>query len=120
MYSGKTALCSGIQWDMVMKFVDGKKDAEGTDNFDVRTVNSSRHTGSLAKTGANNHDKVQNIYDLEGNTEEYVAEKNATSNPFVGRGGSYYGDSYHRASLHYNHIFDANRISSFRVTLYVK
>ena len=82
----KSAMCSGIQWDMVMKFVDGKTDGNGN-TYDVRTVNSTRHANGDTNTGKNVADKVQNIYDLEGNCYEYVAEKNNTSFPFVLRGG---------------------------------
>ena len=61
----KSAMCSGIQWDMTMKFVTGKTDGNGN-TYDVRTDNSIRHTSGEEKTGENLSDKVQNIYDLEG------------------------------------------------------
>ena len=41
----KSAMCSGIQWDMVMKFVDGKKDGDG-DTYNVRTAKYARHSES--------------------------------------------------------------------------
>ena len=82
----KSAICSGIQWDMAMRVVDGKIDCNG-DAYDVRITNASRHIGSKTKSGKNLADKVQNIYDFEGNCVEYVAEKNNTRNPFVLRGG---------------------------------
>ncbi|MEI3356476.1 MAG: hypothetical protein V8R81_05455 [Clostridia bacterium] len=78
----KSAMCSGIQWDMVMKFIDGKTDGNG-EIYDVRTYNSTRHIGSKAEAGKNLADKVQNIYDLEGNCWEYVAEKNNISDPII-------------------------------------
>jgi hypothetical protein len=71
-----------------MKFVDGKKDGNGN-IYDVRTNNQTRHKGSdigVELAGKSIADKVQNIYDLEGNCYEYVAEKNNTSSPFVLRG----------------------------------
>ena len=37
----KSAMCSGIQWDMVMKFVDGKTDGNGN-TYDVRMNNQTR------------------------------------------------------------------------------
>lgn len=70
----KSALCSGIQWDMIMKFVDGNMDANNS-IFYVKEDNPNRHIGSLFPTGYNSNDKVQNIYDLEGNCSEWVAEK---------------------------------------------
>ena len=69
----KSALCSGIQWDAIMNFVNKKEDGKGN-AFDVTTSNSDRHTGSLANSGQNEADKVCNIYDLEGNYWEYIAE----------------------------------------------
>ena len=115
----KSAMCSGIQWDMVMKFVDGKTDGNGN-TYDVRTVNSTRHTGSKTEAGKNLADKVQNIYDLEGNCYEYVAEKNNTSYPFVSRGGYYYNDSYNRASLRNSFDGSAGSGVTFRSALYIK
>ena len=115
----KSAMCSGIQWDMVMKFVDGKKD--GKENpYDVRTYNPDRHTGSIAEAGKNLSDKVQNIYDLEGNCEEYVAEKNNTSIPLVYRGGNYSCSNYYRASFRLNNNDYANSHRTFRSVLYIK
>ena len=116
--SVKSALCSGIQWDMVMKFVDGKKPAQG-ETYDVRTYDANRHTESKTTAGKNEYDKVQNIYDLEGNCFEYVAEKNNSSVPFVGRGGSCLRDSSHRASKRYGTYDLDNNIWAFRPALYI-
>ena len=115
----KSAMCSGIQWDMVMKFIDGKTDGNG-EIYDVRTYNSTRHIVSKAEAGKNLADKVQNIYDLEGNCYEYVAEKNNTSYPFVNRGGNYSNDSSYRASLRRSYNGDANSSGTFRSALYIK
>ncbi len=115
----RSSLCSGIQWDMVMKFVDGKNDANGH-VFDVRTVSPERHSGSVAQTGKDNDDKVQNIYDLEGNCYEWVAEKNNnTSLPFVFRGGGYDNGSNSRASLRTSGSDGAVYDGSFRPALYI-
>ena len=116
----KSAMCSGIQWDMVMKFVDGKTDGNGN-TYDVRTVNSTRHANGDTNTGKNVADKVQNIYDLEGNCYEYVAEKNNTSFPFVLRGGDYddrFSDN--RASERTKFDGSAFSIITFRSVLYIK
>ena len=115
----KSAMCSGIQWDMVMKFVDGKTDGKGS-NYDVRTYNSTRHTGSKTEAGKNLADKVQNIYDLEGNCFEYVAEKNNTSVPFVSRGGYYSGSSNYRASRRNGNLGYASSYNTFRSAFYIK
>ena len=117
--SVKSALCSGIQWDMVMHFVDQKMDGTGEKIFDVRVADSDRHTGSKAESGKNINDKVQNIYDLEGNCWEWVAEKNNTSNQFVGRGGTYGSVSNNRDSVRYSSDDGAYSTFSFRSALYI-
>ena len=115
----KSAMCSGIQWDMVIKFVDGKTDGNG-DTYDARTYNSTRHTGSKTEVGKNSADKVQNIYDLEGNCYEYVAEKNNTSYPFVHRGG--YCGIYNSNIASERNGYDgaASIYLTFRIVLYIK
>ena len=85
----------GCQWDQVMKFADDKEDGEGN-TFDVTTYNQSRHTNSLAATGNNTNDKVQNIYDLEGNVYEWTLEANYTDSR--DRRGGYCSDSSYSAS----------------------
>ena len=115
----KSAMSSGIQWDMVMHFVDGKYDGTGKKLFNVKVYDETRHTGSKAESGKNNNDKVQNIYDLEGNAYEYVAEKNSSSGPFVIRGGGYGKDSGRIASLRFGGVGHANGYTTFRPTLYI-
>ena len=116
----KSAMCSGIQWDMVMEFVDGKTDGKGNP-YDVRTYNSTRHRERKAEAGKNIADKVQNIYDLEGNCFEYVAEKNNISYPFVMRGGTCgnYGGTG-RASERRSGSDNASSNYTFRPALYVE
>ena len=103
---------------MVMKFVEGKNDANNH-IFDVRTASSARHSGSVAQTGKDNDDKVQNIYDIEGNCFEWVAEKNNTSYPFVRRGGFYNNDSRYRASTRFIYDDGVSDFESFRPALYI-
>ncbi len=117
----KSAMCSGIQWDMIMKFVDGKIDGKGK-KYDVRIYNQERHRGvnkGVEIAGNNLADKVQNIYDLEGNGIEYVAEKNNTSSPFIGRGGDYNNGSYDRASRRNHGNGKGNSNVTFRMALYI-
>ena len=99
----ESAICSGIQWDMVMRFVNGKLDGKNK-IYNVRVSDIQRHAhphtdgpwidmdGNRAdipsNSGLNDDDKVQNIYDLEGNVSEYIAEKNNTTDSFVYRGGN--------------------------------
>ena len=121
----KSGLISGIQWDMAMAFISSKPRVDGTNKtYDVTKSDSSRHKGASAGVevaGNNEADKVCNIYDLEGNAWEYVAEKNTygTNGPFVGRGGSYYGSysASYRDSYYGGFAYSYN---SFRLALYVK
>ena len=116
----KSAMCSGIQWDMVMKFVDKKTDGKGKNLYDVRKADLARHAGNKTEAGKNLADKVQNIYDLEGNCFEYVAEKNNinTSAPFVVRGGVY--SVTYRASVRRSIYSNAYSTTTFRSALYIK
>ena len=72
----KSALISGIQWDRVMQFVNGKLDGNGVDEYNVTIFLSTRATGRGTYAGQNKADMVCNIYDLAGNYWEYIAEKN--------------------------------------------
>ena len=119
----KSALCSGIQWDMTMKFVNGKQDgssdSDADKTYDVTKDKESRHKGLPDESGQNVADRVCNIFDLEGNYLEYVAEKNSFDDvgPFVFRGGSY--DDSRSASNRHSYDGDAFSDISFRFTLYV-
>ena len=117
----KSAMCSGIQWDMVMKFVDKKIDGN-KNTYDVRTYNSTRHTGGKTEAGKNLADKVQNMYDLEGNCFEYVAEKNntITSYPSVVRGGDFGNYANRRASDRRSEGVVSSSYTTFRSVLYIK
>ena len=111
----KSALCSGIQWDMVMAFITANDKS-----YNVTEATENSHNGSEpAKSGANPEDKACNIYDLEGNCYEYVAEKNSyrTSQQFVMFGGNY--NVAHPAS--YRSCADGGAYTdhSFRFVLYV-
>ena len=116
----KSALCSGIQWDVIMKLVNGKKD--GTNNsFDVETASNSRHLEGSSPTisGENEADRVYNIYDLEGNCYEYVAERSLSGNlgTYVSRGGDY--DGFYPTSARSSHSGSKAIDGSFRFVLYV-
>lgn len=119
----KTALCSGIQWDVVMEFVNQKLDgATPAQTFDVRTGSDARHVGNVPEpSGENVADKVCNIYDLEGNCYEFVAElvkdSNDNYNPLIrgGANGSTYEASSRAMILKLGSLPDV----SFRAVLYV-
>ena len=117
----KSALCSGIQWDMIMNFVNGKQDgsSDSDKTYDVTQSKPSRHTSSLTNSGQNDVDKVCNIYDLEGNYFEYVAEKETlnSSLPYTYRGGA--NEYNFEASYRQNSSGNNRDNLSFRFILYV-
>lgn len=120
----KSALCSGIQWDVIMNFVNGKEDGK-SEKFDVLMPNANRHTNSINKTGENDFDKVCNIYDLEGNCIEFVAERTGYTTvggeqyTFLDRGGTYVSENSRPASFRRNDDGDEDPNISFRFVLYV-
>ena len=120
----KSAIISGIQWDVTMSFITRnplRKDGLGND-YDVTVLDNNRHKqGSAPEVAGNNEaDKVCNIYDLEGNCKEYVAEKNTLYDnkyPNNTRGGTYGLEG--KASFYYYHISGIFAHLSFRFVLYV-
>ena len=114
----KSALCSGIQWDIVMNVINGKIDGN-SETFYVSEYNPNRHFIDTKPTnsGQNISDLVYNIYDLEGNCYEYVAEKYNNSD-IVLRGGCFISTSTAPAS---NRRLDdgAGPSDTFRFVLYV-
>lgn len=108
-----SALISGTQWDITMEFVDNKN------GYIVTEMSENRHIGYLTISGQNEMDKACNIYDLEGNAWEYIAEKNTySSSSSYNRRGSYYNGSY-SASYRSSCNGDASSSRSFRMMLYV-
>ena len=88
-YEVGSSMIWGSQWDQVMKFVNGKKDGTGKDYIvTLNSITPGRHTNSLAPTGSNIKDFVQNFYDLEGNVSEWTLEAMITYSRTY-RGGNY-------------------------------
>ena len=115
----KSALISGIQWDVVMENINNKKDGIGN-SYDVSNSSSNRHLGKLFESGKNDADNVYNIYDLEGNFYEYVAEKYTgtdKSGNYIYRGG--FCDVLREASNRFYGNGDAFFCFTFRLVLYV-
>ena len=118
----KSALISGIQWDMTMAFISSKPRVDGTNKtYDVTKTDSARHKSVIKPemAGNNEADKVCNIYDLEGNTFEYVAEKKTNGFGFIYRGGTF-NDSTYSASSRRADTGEAYSNFSFRLVLYVQ
>ena len=105
-----------------MNFIDKKIDGTGEKIFDVRQSDISRHKGieaDVEKSGKNINDKVQNIYDLEGNCWEYVAEKNNTNDSFVIRSGNYNYYENYPVSVRGRGTGGNNGSGTFRIVLYL-
>ena len=121
----KSALISGIQWDMTMAFISNKPRVDGTGkSYDVITYDSKRHKGTsvgIEVSGNNEADKVCNIYDLEGNAWEAIAEKNTYigDRPFVYRGGSCDSQYSYSASYRSYNGKTSHDYFSFRLVFYV-
>ena len=116
----KSSLCSGIQWDVIMNFVNEKMDGN-SNYFSVTSYLEDRHRNTVEKSGQNEEDRVCNIYDLEGNCNEYVAERTESSNSYILRGGSIKNDenSFRSASERYEDNGGGSPETSFRFVLYM-
>lgn len=118
----KSALISGIQWDLTMAFVNGKKDGAGK-NFNVTANDTTRFRRNSKLSGSNEADRVCNIYDLESNFSEFIAERtryNTGTNwkpDYIQRGGdtSMYFAAYRNSTNGDNGVSTI----SFRMVLYV-
>ena len=114
----KSAMCSGIQWDIMMNFINEKFDGNGN-VYNVTISDNSRHIGTLEECGNNIADKICNIYDLEGNAWDYIAEKNtySSSSPYNRRGGYYNGTN--SASERRSSNGEGSDSRGFRCVLYL-
>ena len=113
----KSSLCSGIQWDVVMNFINEKQDGEGN-TFSATNYLEERHNNKISPSGQNEKDKVCNIYDLEGNCNEYVAERtNSSTSSYIVRGGNI--GEYISASERKEDYGGGNPETSFRFVLYI-
>jgi len=106
----KSALCSGIQWDLTMNFVNNKLDGLGT-VYDVTVAKENRRPCN----GNPLADKVCNIFSLQGTCSEVTAEV-GNSGAIITRGGNHvYG--YHSSIRRY--LGDRYDYITFRTVLYV-
>ena len=106
----KSGLLTGTQWDTLIKWLS-------TTNEDILTSKEyGNFTGVRQNTGSSDQYRINNIYDLSGNVQEFTNE--VQNNQVVVRGGAYdlektlteryvYGKEYSNADL------------GFRTTLYV-
>jgi uncharacterized protein YpmB len=120
----KTGLLTGTQWDTIMEWIkdSGKSVIDsatwGNHSNSVSPANVTGY-GNLQISGYSEYWKAKNIYDIAGNTLEWITEK--YNSDAVGRGGSYtYSGSDHPASCRISGpINNTLRDISFRIVLYI-
>lgn len=113
-----SSLMFGVQWDLILKFIETKGEKEknqikvdstewgnyGNSEFDITTgeytessdkkyekvVDSYQKSGKvLCSTGITSRNNILNIYDLAGNVWEWTLEQNGLYNRCIARGGGY-------------------------------
>ena len=120
-----SGLLTGKSWDSVCKWLQNS----GIDVNDSRTYGNYRNSQSPANidgygkkqvTGYSENWKVNNIYDLAGNTFEWTNE--ASSSLRVIRGGDYFnnGSDYPVSNRNYYVVSYTSSNDSFRLQLYIK
>ena len=119
-----STLCYGVQWDATLTWIDPDytgfaKDSTGKGNYD-EDANTNSWKESVASTGASEGYKVNNIYDLAGNVDEWTMESYSTNDRVI-RGGNFIGSAfYHPASSRFSYNpFSSGSGIGFRVTLYL-
>ena len=73
--SVKSSMIWGSQYDAMLNWALG-----GTDKGKVTATTNGNHDGSVANTGVTTNDKINNIYDLEGNVLEWTIEAYGVNN----------------------------------------
>lgn len=119
MYSGKSTLCYGVQWDAVMKWISKDDELKGflKDSSEKGNYNNS----TIINTGSNSNYQMKNIFDMAGNVYEWTMESIYEFKNYIIRGGKYddLGSIMSVASRgNYNPVI-ANDFIGFRVALYV-
>ena len=71
--SVKSSMIWGSQWDSVLNWI-----LIGSDKEKVTATGNGNHSGKVMDTGATATDKMNNIYDLEGNRWEWTLEACST------------------------------------------
>ncbi len=115
-----TSLMFGIQWDLMMKWIETKGN-KTQDELKTDSSSWGNYKNILETTGEKNQNGALNIYDLAGNVWEWTLEKGTdNSKPCVVRGGSYEneGNSYPASCRFHDIISDSNGTLGFRAVLY--
>ena len=116
--SVESSMIWGSNYDAILRWALIGEDAQKV----TSTGNAAHNLSTLYETGketiTNKKDKINNIYDLEGNGIELVAETHSTEHRSV-RGG-YYGYNYSPSYRGWSIPTDTREIDSSRIILYIK
>ena len=126
-----SGLMFGVQWDLLLKFIEEKTVTKTNDankksvkekiekELNNDSTNIGNYNNNLSNiTNTNEKFSLINIYDIAGNVWEWTLENTADNNyPYAIRGGNY-GDSY-QANYHGgNHSPNGKCDIGFRISLY--
>ena len=117
----QSSMIWGSQYDAMLIWASG-----GTNSDHITATSNGNHTGSLKGTGTTENDKINNIYDLEGNTMEWTLARGCYSCRML-TGGFYmmeWGGAYSHNDYGGPFITQTTNNSSdyagSRLTLYIK
>ena len=126
-------LIHGVQWDATVRWLKNNYpdiETNGEDYGNIKnatftyikkngdiyeTITKNSGTSTLVQTGSSEHNKTNNIYDLDGNKDEQTVESMYTSNRIL-RGGLY--NLNNNTSMRNYTTYNVN--VGFRIALYVK
>ena len=116
----QSSMIWGSQYDAMLNWM-----LTGNEKQFVVAVDRGNHSGHSANTGGQgNTDKINNVYDLEGNLLEWTLEADAESSTArVIRGDCFYGFSQPMGSRYINMYFPSTETDSVlgsRMSLYIK
>ena len=115
-----TSLLFGVQWDLVLKYLETK----GTSQDELKTdsISWANYNHPILVTGSDEKYSKQGIYNLAGNVQEFTLEEHQNNSPCVRRGGSFIYLEYHNDESACTRSVDLEDIMSddigFRVALY--
>ncbi len=109
----QSSMIWGSQYDAMLNWMLIGKDKEK-----VNSTDNGNHSGSMVNTGATTTDKINNIYDLEGNLYEWTLEAFGTDKR-ADRGGRFIGLGRANSRLRYDPNVENSNDGS-RLSLYIK
>jgi hypothetical protein len=121
----KSGLVTGTQWDTVLRWISNDSgpnviDSRAWGNYaDAVAPANVSGFGTIQVTGYSENWKAKNIYDMAGNTREWINEIYSTYRVYIGGYSSSSGSGSSAAYRGYNPPTAGNAVTSFRAVLYV-